>query len=715
MASRQLEFIVSLRDQLTPEISKISREMDRLGGQGQKAIGRIALGAAGLYGIGASVMSGLQPAIEMNNELGKIKGLGESAEGLELLQKRALSFSTQWGESAAEFVDASYDIKSAIDGLSAEELVSFTEISAVTGKATQTSGKIMTDYLGTMYSVLGASKEADKISWAKTLMAQTAYTANKFKSDGAKIAQSFKTLGNTAVEAGFKISEQFATLGLLHNEMDAGVAATKYRAFIMNAGKAGRKLGLQFTDSNNRLLSLPDILDKIKGKFGDLIDDKEAQLIGKAFGTTEAIGLVTTLIGKTDELRKSEKELAAQNGLGEVLEGARANIDVFKRLQEVVKGIKIAIGDQLLKVLDPFLQKIADVGSYLVDWFTANKYIARLVGLVLGGVAAVAALAATLTLVTGLFALLKVGGGFIALFAQKALGLNVVFSGLVGLFRILSSINPFVALWAALKGVGLFIKSSFMSVLTGAFAFLKSAFLGIGRAIMMIFSPLTLWVALFVGIYFLVQKFRAELSTFFSGVIQGFSEWGVSFAPITEAFSGLWNSFKGLWQTITAIFGASQETQQAFDDWGNAGKVVGEALAFVFQGLLEIISTIITGFSKAIEFVAKGAIWLYNKVASILGKEPIEIPVALQAPAIPSVGTATGVANSAVGVANSALKVEGTNAKALTQPKSGKGVAGQITQNKTAHIVNHINIHGADAGTQANNYVNAQERAQLGA
>ena len=715
MASRQLEFIVSLRDQLTPEISKISREMDRLGGQGQKAIGRIALGAAGLYGIGASVMSGLQPAIEMNNELGKIKGLGESAEGLELLQKRALSFSTQWGESAAEFVDASYDIKSAIDGLSAEELVSFTEISAVTGKATQTSGKIMTDYLGTMYSVLGASKEADKISWAKTLMAQTAYTANKFKSDGAKIAQSFKTLGNTAVEAGFKISEQFATLGLLHNEMDAGVAATKYRAFIMNAGKAGRKLGLQFTDSNNRLLSLPDILDKIKGKFGDLIDDKEANLIGKAFGTTEAIGLVTTLIGKTDELRKSEKELAAQNGLGEVLEGATANIDVFKRLQEVVKGIKIAIGDQLLKVLDPFLQKIADVGSYLVDWFTANKYISRLIGLVLGGVAAVAALAATLTLVTGLFALLKVGGGFIALFAQKALGLNVVFSGLVGLFRILSSINPFVALWAALKGVGLFIKSSFMSVLTGAFAFLKSAFLGIGRAIMMIFSPLTLWVALFVGIYFLVQKFRAELSTFFSGVIQGFSEWGVSFAPITEAFSGLWNSFKGLWQTITAIFGASQETQQAFDDWGNAGKVVGEALAFVFQGLLEIISTIITGFSKAIEFVAKGAIWLYNKVASILGKEPIEIPVALQAPAIPSVGTATGVANSAVGVANNTLKVEGTNAKALTQPKSGKGVAGQITQNKTAHIVNHINIHGADAGTQANNYVNAQEQAQIGA
>lgn len=692
MASRQLEYIVSLRDQLTPEISKISREMDRLGGQGQKAIGRIALGAAGLYGIGASVMSGLQPAIEMNNELGKIKGLGESAEGLELLQKRALSFSTQWGESATEFVDASYDIKSAIDGLSAEELVSFTEISAVTGKATQTSGKIMTDYLGTMYSVLGASKEADKISWAKTLMAQTAYTANKFKSDGAKIAQSFKTLGNTAVEAGFKISEQFATLGLLHNEMDAGVAATKYRAFIMNAGKAGRKLGLQFTDSNNRLLSLPDILDKIKGKFGDLIDDKEGYLIGKAFGTTEAIGLVTTLIGKTDELRKSEKELAAQNGLGEVLEGATANIDVFKRLQEVVKGIKIAIGDQLLKVLDPFLQKIADVGSYLVDWFTVNKYIARLVGLVLGGVAAVAALASAVTLLTGLFALVKVG---IVIFGALAVPVAIL----------------------ALK------------------------------------------IGAVMGFIYL---FRAQIEKFVSGFMAGFNAIGVSFEPLKQAFGEL---FTRIGQIAARLSGSGE----AWDGWAALGRVAGGLLAIalntIITGLefiINIASTVLDVFvdvfdgisytwqtvseaftnegifaafealgdgvtkmfTNIMESILRGIINMINTAIGWVNKlganiDPIELPVRLRTNDINATTSTAGITGTVLNLAQSAtnntVKVEGTNAKALTQPKSGKGVAGQITQNKTAHIVNHINIHGADAGTQANNYVNAQERAQLGA
>lgn len=685
MASRQLEYIVSLRDQLTPEISKISREMDRLGGQGQKAIERIAIGAAGLYGIGASVMSGLQPAIEMNNELGKIKGLGESAEGLELLQKRALSFSTQWGESAAEFVDASYDIKSAIDGLSAEELVSFTEISAVTGKATQTSGKIMTDYLGTMYSVLGASKEADKISWAQNLMAQTAYTANKFKSDGAKIAQSFKTLGNTAVEAGFKISEQFATLGLLHNEMDAGVAATKYRAFIMNAGKAGRKLGLQFTDSNNRLLSLPDILDKIKGKFGDLIDDKEAQLIGKAFGTTEAIGLVTTLIGKTDELRKSEKELAAQNGLGEVLEGARANIDVFKRLQEAVKGIRIAIGDQLLKVLDPFLQKIADVGSYLVDWFTANKYISRLIGLVLGGVAAVAALASAVTLLTGLFALVKVGivifGALAVPVAILALKIGAVM-GLIYLFR--SQIVKFVSgFMAGFNAIGVSfepLKQAF-STLFGVIGGIISRFTGI-KSTSAVWSDLGEAVGLFIagGLNILIHglEFVIQLASL-----------------VLDVFSGAFFGIAEIWDNAAAAF-------------TNGNILLG--FVEIGQGIIKIITD---AFGKIWLAFKKGVNTLVGWLNNIPGVNlpTFDIPIAFQH----AESTATGVSNSAVGVANNALKVEGTNAKALTQPKSGKGVAGQITQNKTAHIVNHINIHGADAGTQANNYVNAQERAQLGA
>lgn len=685
MASRQLEYIVSLRDQLTPEISKISREMDRLGGQGQKAIERIALGAAGLYGIGASVMSGLQPAIEMNNELGKIKGLGESAEGLELLQKRALSFSTQWGESAAEFVDASYDIKSAIDGLSAEELVSFTEISAVTGKATQTSGKIMTDYLGTMYSVLGASKEADKISWAKTLMAQTAYTANKFKSDGAKIAQAFSTLGNQATLAGVKVNEQFAILGTLQNEMGGGESATKYSAFLSSIGEAGDKLGMNFRDVNGMLKSTPEILQMLKRKYGDVIDDRESAELKKALGRKEGLDFIKALIGKVDELGGSITEIGKINGLDEVKAGAGANIDVFKRLQEVVKGIKIAIGDQLLKVLDPFLQKIADVGSYLVDWFTANKYIARLVGLVLGGVAAVATLASAVTMLTGLFALVKVGivifGALAVPVAILALKIGAVM-GLIYLFR--SQIVKFVSgFMAGFEAIGVSfepLKQAF-STLFGVIGGIISRFTGI-KSTSAVWSDLGEAVGLFIagGLNILIHglEFVIQLASL-----------------VLDVFSGAFFGIAEIWDNAAAAF-------------TNGNILLG--FVEIGQGIIKIITD---AFGKIWLAFKKGVNTLVGWLNNIPGVNlpTFDIPIAFQH----AESTATGVANSAVGVANNTLKVEGTNAKALTQPKSGKGVAGQITQNKTAHIVNHINIHGADAGTQANNYVNAQERAQLGA
>lgn len=685
MASRQLEYIVSLRDQLTPEISKISREMDRLGGQGQKAIERIALGAAGLYGIGASVMSGLQPAIEMNNELGKIKGLGESAEGLELLQKRALSFSTQWGESAAEFVDASYDIKSAIDGLSAEELVSFTEISAVTGKATQTSGKIMTDYLGTMYSVLGASKEADKISWAKTLMAQTAYTANKFKSDGAKIAQAFSTLGNQATLAGVKINEQFAILGTLQNEMGGGESATKYSAFLSSIGEAGDKLGMNFRDVNGMLKSTPAILQMLRKKYGDVIDDRESAELKKALGRKEGLDFIKALIGKVDELGGSITEIGKINGLDEVKAGAGANIDVFKRLQEVVKGIKIAIGDQLLKVLDPFLQKIADVGSYLVDWFTANKYIARLVGLVLGGVAAVAALASAVTLLTGLFALVKVGivifGALAVPVAILALKIGAVM-GFIYLFR--AQIEKFVSgFMAGFNAIGVSfepLKQAF-STLFGVIGGIISRFTGI-KSTSAVWSDLGEAVGLFIagGLNILIHglEFVIQLASL-----------------VLDVFSGAFFGIAEIWDNAAAAF-------------TNGNILLG--FVEIGQGIIKIITD---AFGKIWLAFKKGVNTLVGWLNNIPGVNlpTFDIPIAFQH----AESTATGVANSAVGVANNTLKVEGTNAKALTQPKSGKGVAGQITQHKTAHIVNHINIHGADAGTQANNYVNAQERAQLGA
>ena len=89
----------------------------------------------------------------------------------------------------------------------------------------------------------------------------------------------------------------------------ASEAGTKYRAFLIGAGKAQNDLGLSFVDSAGNMLPMVEILNRIKGKYGDTISVAEKLELDKAFGSQEATGLVMSLINKTDKLTSSQLEL----------------------------------------------------------------------------------------------------------------------------------------------------------------------------------------------------------------------------------------------------------------------------------------------------------------------------------------------------------------------------------------------------------------------
>ena len=81
---------------------------------------------------------------------------------------------------------------------------------------------------------------------------------------------------------------------------------------LKGAGKAQKELGLNFTDSNGRLLPMADILDKIKGKYKDLSKKSTQDKLVKAFGSDEALKTLLALIDKTGELRDGQKEAQRQ-------------------------------------------------------------------------------------------------------------------------------------------------------------------------------------------------------------------------------------------------------------------------------------------------------------------------------------------------------------------------------------------------------------------
>jgi ferritin-like metal-binding protein YciE len=86
-----------------------------------------------------------------------------------------LRFSTQYGESAQDFVRSSYDIQSAISGLVGNELGTFTEASAILAKGTKADMGVITDYVGTMYGIFkNSADQMGKGEWVKMLTGQIA-------------------------------------------------------------------------------------------------------------------------------------------------------------------------------------------------------------------------------------------------------------------------------------------------------------------------------------------------------------------------------------------------------------------------------------------------------------------------------------------------------------------------------------------------------------
>lgn len=135
-------------------------------------------------------------------------------------------------------------------------------------------------------------------------------------------------------------------MGMLQTTMGGSEAGTKYKAFLQSAAKAGDALGLSFMDANGQLLSMPEILDALRGKFGETMDAAEKMELQKAFGTAEAVALIDLLYTKTDDLQGNILDMydALGSGTGVATEMANAINETeperFERLTQRIQNVK---------------------------------------------------------------------------------------------------------------------------------------------------------------------------------------------------------------------------------------------------------------------------------------------------------------------------------------------------------------------------------------
>ena len=399
---QRLSFVVSLLDQVTGPAGKIQKTLSNTAKSARSAFADIGSGALGVAGAGIAMKSLLDPAIQMDRALGEVRSLGVADSALSDLSNTALKFSVQYGRSASEFVSASYDIQSAIAGLSGAELSDFTNSAGVLAAATKSKTATITNYMGTMYGVFQKTADAmGKNNWVKVLTGQTATAVQMFKTTGDQMSAAFTSIGANATSAGIAMNEQMAILGTLQATMSGSEAGTKYKAFLAGVGNAQKSLGLKFTDSQGQMLGMIDILDQLKVKFGETMDVAESDALKKAFGSDEAVSLIKQLMANTGGLAKSIQDLGDISGMKKAEVMAKSMVDPWQRLGEGFNAVKIAIGRGLLPIINPLVDKMASASATVVRWTEQFPELTKWFGLSVVSILGLTAALAALTMIVG--------------------------------------------------------------------------------------------------------------------------------------------------------------------------------------------------------------------------------------------------------------------------------------------------------------------------
>lgn len=625
MLPEALRFQVGLIDQISKPLGNIQRQLNDVTNTYRQGTHTMMAGAAGMVGAGFALQQALMPAIEMDRALGEVKSLGVADDQLKTLAQTAMKFSVEYGKSATEFVAASYDIKSAMGSMTGDELAGVTRSSAILAAATKADTATITNYMGTMYSVF--KDQADRIgkdNWAEQVAGMTAKSVEMFKTTGQGMSDAFKGVGALGKTHGVAIQEQMAVLGLLQGSMSGSEAGTRYKAFMNGVVKAQGKLGMAFTDSNGKMLPMFDIMSKLRNQFGDL-DSLEIDQIKQAFGSDEAVLLITDLIGKTGDLQSSVKELNDASNLNTAIKMAHSMTDQWERLEQGVFAVRTAFGAALLPSLLPVVSSLADGAMEIIEWTEMFPNLTKYIGFAGMAILGAAAAGGAFTLMMGVgkqamatymlmmngITLAQKAYSIVTQFARaQLLALNIMMNvyGVktklvaAGQWLLNSAISASAAIYGtattALTWLGRAFMTGTMSALKFTAALLTNPIFliatGVAAAVVVVGALIyywddlkasfgdTTWFQVLEGALTLItMPFRAMFEFIKAGwqwVMSGFTDtsgfafigemadsmrniFGSVFSWFTEKLAGIWESLKGLVDWLPG-FGGDDESVQ---------------------------------------------------------------------------------------------------------------------------------------------------------
>lgn len=590
---KQLDFTLSLIDKLSRPLKQVQNNVTGFAEKSNAAFMRIGGGVLALAGAGMAIKGALSPAIEMYDALtdAAAKGIGSSV--LKTVQRDALAFSTTYGASAVEFVQSTESINASIAGLTGNELPKVTKVANTLAFALKSTAADTAEFMGQMYGNFSAEAERlGKVQFAEQLAGKMVYMRKTFGTEMATIKDLMEGARGVGTNYGVGLDEQLAVLGQLSRTLGTE-ASSAYEGFMTGAIDGAKKLGLSFTDATGKMLSMPEMLIKLQGKYGKSLEGnlKAQAELDAAFGDSSAV--VKHLYGNVALLQRNITELGGADGLRRTQEMATKMVKPWDRFVAILQAIKTVIGLTLIPVLYPLLNRLADMGQTFARWMQMFPNIARVVGYASMALLSFAVVGATVNIVMGV-------SKFIML-------------GLAGIWRVLASVTTIytATLWLAQKAVVVWNAS--LAALRGILLAVRMAAVLSGAAINFMSWPILLVIGaialLAAGCYLLIKHWdtvkAAVMNTEAFKVVAGVVTW------LAGIFASAWQFIKDGWNSFIALLTGFSPTQAL---GGMASGIIS-----MFDNVWQVIKG---GFLKSWN-------WIVGKLNKIPG---VDISMAAESP-----------------------------------------------------------------------------------
>ncbi|MEX0445955.1 phage tail tape measure protein [Xenorhabdus sp. SGI246] len=578
----QLDFILNLINRVTEPLDRIKNAVSGVAEESQKAFGKISSGGKTIADSFWSTHSFLEPAIQMDDALQSASLQGIDSSIMAKIAKDSVTFSSQYGKSAIEFVKSATEINKAVQGLEQTELPQMTKIANTTAVALKTSSTDAANYMGKMFDLFSDHAESvGHLQFAEELSGKAVFMAQTFGTSMPEMTQMLENTRKAGTDFGVGIDEQLAVLGQLQSTL-GGDASRAYETFLSVATGGAKSLGLSFVNASGQMLSMPEMLQQLQAKYGTSIEGnlKAQAEIEAAFGDSAVV--VKALFNDVDVLNKNMAALGANDGMERTREMAAQMADPWERLQAIWQNLHILIGSALLPVIKPLVNRLADTSQVLVRWMKLFPNIARWVGYITLAIMNFAVVGAVANIVMGVS--------------------RFIWLGLKGIWAACTLV---MKLWTAavwLCNGAIIVWNATLRILRGVLVAIRIAAFLAGLSFNFMSWPILLIIAaialLAVGIYLLIKHWdaikAAIMNTTAFKVVAAYVKW------VGRIFGAVWDWIAEGWNNLCNWFSSF-------------------SLADTFSNMVDSVSNLFSGLWDWLKASFAG---IYNCIVGKLNKLP---------------------------------------------------------------------------------------------